>query len=58
MATIIDKHTENVVGKPYRGKLDVRFDEGVEGIYSRYGGWPPGQPKQQINVGKHWPYKL
>ncbi len=31
MATIIDKHTENVVGKPYRGKPDVRFDEGIKG---------------------------
>ena len=54
MTTIIDKHTENVVGKPYRPARgdDVRFDEGVEGIYSRYGGWPPGQPKQQINAEK------
>ena len=51
MTKITDKYTENVVGKPYRGKPDVRFDEGVEGIYSRYGGWPPGQPKQQINAG-------
>jgi hypothetical protein len=23
-----------VVGKPYRGKLDVRFDEGLEEIYA------------------------
>ena len=56
MTTITDKHTENVVGKPYRGKPDVRFDEGVEGIYSRYGGWPPGQPEQQINAGEYQPY--
>jgi hypothetical protein len=29
--TVIDKHTRKVVGEPYRGKLDVRFDEGAEG---------------------------
>ena len=52
MTTITDKHTENVIGKPYRGKPDVRFDEGVEGIYSRYGGWPPGQPNPQRNAEK------
>jgi hypothetical protein len=26
--TVADKHTGKMVGKPYRGKLDIRFDEG------------------------------
>ena len=30
-ATVTDKHTGKVVGKPYWGKLDVRFDEGAGG---------------------------
>ena len=30
--TVTDKHMGKVVGEPYRGKLDVRFDEGDEGI--------------------------
>ena len=29
--TVADKHMGKVVGEPYRGKLDVRFDEGAEG---------------------------
>ena len=28
-ATVADKHAGKVVGKPYRGKPDVRFDEGA-----------------------------
>jgi hypothetical protein len=31
MTTIADKLTEKVVGEPYRGKPDVRFDEGAKG---------------------------
>ena len=34
MTTITDKLAENVVGKPYRGEPDVRFDEGIKGNYS------------------------
>ena len=30
--TVTDKPMGKVVGEPYRGKLDVRFDEGDEGI--------------------------
>jgi hypothetical protein len=30
--TVADTHTGKVVGKPYWGKPDVRFDEGAEGI--------------------------
>ncbi len=30
-ATVADKRTGKVVGKPYWGKPDVRFDEGAEG---------------------------
>jgi len=30
--TVTDKLMEKVVGKPYRGKPDVRFDEGTGGI--------------------------
>jgi hypothetical protein len=30
--TVTDTHTGKVVGKPYWGKPDVRFDEGAEGI--------------------------
>ena len=30
--TVTDKRMGKVVGEPYRGKLDVRFDEGDEGI--------------------------
>jgi hypothetical protein len=33
--TVADKHTGKMVGKPYRGKLDIRFDEG---------GWETGCP--------------
>jgi len=29
--TVADKHSGKVVGEPYRGKSDVRFDEGTEG---------------------------
>jgi hypothetical protein len=28
-ATVTDKHMGKVVGEPYRGKPDVRFDEGA-----------------------------
>jgi hypothetical protein len=31
MTTIADKLAGKVVGEPYRGKPDVRFDEGTEG---------------------------
>jgi len=31
MTTIAAKLTEKVVGEPYRGKPDVRFDEGAKG---------------------------
>jgi hypothetical protein len=31
MTTIADKLTGKVVGEPYRGKPDVRFDEGAKG---------------------------
>lgn len=34
-----DKHTGKIVGEPYRGKPDVRFDEGAEG--RRPAGNPP-----------------
>ena len=30
-ATVTDKHMGKVVGEPYRGKPDVRFDEGTKG---------------------------
>lgn len=30
-----------VIGKPYRGEPDVRFDEGAEGNDLRH--WAPGQ---------------
>ena len=30
--TVTDKPMEKVVGKPYRGEPDVRFDEGAGGI--------------------------
>ena len=30
-ATVADKSTGKVVGEPYRGKPDVRFDEGAKG---------------------------
>ena len=33
--TVTDKPMEKVVGEPYRGKPDVRFDEGAEGKRSR-----------------------
>jgi hypothetical protein len=39
--TVIDKLTGKVVGKPYRGKPDVRFDEGAGGIVL-YEGTHPG----------------
>ncbi len=29
--TVTDKHMGKVVGEPYRGKPDVRFDEGTKG---------------------------
>ena len=29
--TVTDKPTGKVVGEPYRGKPDVRFDEGAKG---------------------------
>ena len=29
--TVADKFMGKVVGEPYRGKLDVRFDEGTKG---------------------------
>ncbi len=41
MTTIIDKHTENVVGKPYRGEPDVRFDEGAKGNERTHRGIEP-----------------
>jgi len=31
MTTIADNLTEKVAGEPYRGKPDVRFDEGAKG---------------------------
>jgi len=31
VTTIADKLTKKIVGEPYRGKPDVRFDEGAEG---------------------------
>ena len=40
-ATVADKLTEKVVGKPYWGKPDVRFDEGARGI-ARYVDTSPG----------------
>ena len=30
-ATVTDKRMGKVVGEPYRGKPDVRFDEGTKG---------------------------
>jgi hypothetical protein len=30
MTTIADKLTKKVVGEPYRGEPDVRFDEGAK----------------------------
>ena len=39
--TVTDKLTGKVVGKPYRGKPDVRFDEGTEGNVL-YEGTHPG----------------
>ena len=33
--TVTDKPMGKVVGEPYRGKPDVRFDEGAEGKRSR-----------------------
>ena len=39
--TVTDKHTGKVVGKPYRGKLDVRFDERTGGNVM-YAGAHPG----------------
>ena len=39
--TVTDKPMEKVVGKPYRGKPDVRFDEGTEGNVL-YEGTHPG----------------
>ena len=30
--TVTDKPTGKVVGEPYRGKPDVRFDEGAKGM--------------------------
>jgi len=30
--TVADKFMGKVVGEPYRGKLDVRFDEGAKGM--------------------------
>ena len=35
-----DSRTGKVVGKPYWGKLDVRFDEGAEGIALDVGIYP------------------
>jgi hypothetical protein len=32
MTTIADKLAGKVVGEPYRGKPDVRFDEGAKGM--------------------------
>lgn len=32
MKTIAYKRAVKIVGEPYRGKPDVRFDEGVQGI--------------------------
>jgi len=32
--TVTDKPTGKVVGKPYRGKPDVRFDEGTKGKWT------------------------
>ena len=28
---VTDKHMGKIVGEPYRGKPDVRFDEGAKG---------------------------
>lgn len=30
--TVTDKPTRKVVGEPYRGETDVRFDEGTDGM--------------------------
>ena len=38
--TVADKHMGKVVGKPYRGKPDVRFDEGTGGK-AVTGNWEP-----------------
>ena len=38
--TVADKPTGKVVGKPYRGKLDVRFDEGTGGNVLYEGPYP------------------
>jgi len=31
MCFVTDKHMGKIVGEPYRGKPDVRFDEGAKG---------------------------
>ena len=32
MGFVTDKHMGKIVGEPYRGKPDVRFDEGAKGM--------------------------
>ena len=38
--TVADRHAGKVVGKPYWGKPDVRFDEGAGGIVLNVGAHP------------------
>ena len=35
--TVSDKRMVNVIGKPYRGEPDVRFDEGSKGMRLWFG---------------------
>ena len=34
MTTVIDKYTREILGEPYRGKPDLRFDKGTAGRQS------------------------
>ena len=47
---VIDKLTGKVVGKPYWGKLDVRFDEGTKG-QAVMGNWEPAAHTERVRYG-------
>jgi len=48
--TVADKPAGKVVGKPYRGKPAVRFDEGAEGK-AVMGNWEPVAHTERGRVG-------
>ena len=48
--TVADRRAGKVVGKPYWGKPDVRFDEGAEGT-AVMGNWEPAAHTERGRVG-------